>query len=387
MANDPNLEPILNLMDECFIDESSFNRFMISSFSSMSNKLQTNLSLSDKISQFVRYVHTDRNISKILDNIRTNKPAIYEEYRTQNIDVFEIYESQAVKNGYRETEAINELEQYLQFLSLEQLQPIYQSCRPDKADRIVNNFNEIATQLNRLPSGNETYRDLIKFVVKVKEKYSSLDLDLENWLSKYGALFGGYNKSITLSRPNSIPPLNLSESSLLIAVERIKVDELKIQAWFWSYQSCLCIQEPEIIMIDANPDKYQKLSNKLNDLIQKSNVSMKNIGSEDLRIEFFMPIRLLKELNKIDFCIERIKIKLFDDDETVEIGKQYPVIFRLAERLKLQHQASKGDWKRRWENLTSRLIIPYNDSNIQDKLSQYKTIGIILNSMSNYEDF
>ncbi len=73
-----DLDPIINLMNECFLDESSFNQFVIGSFLSAKNQLQG--SLSEQLSQLVLYAHTNRKIPELLAKLEEKYPGVYQEY-------------------------------------------------------------------------------------------------------------------------------------------------------------------------------------------------------------------------------------------------------------------------------------------------------------------
>ena len=75
-----NLDQIMNLMNDCFLDEGSLNRFIIGSFYSTFNKLRPGLPLSDRISDFVVSVHQDRAIPKLLEKLKDKYPRVYEEF-------------------------------------------------------------------------------------------------------------------------------------------------------------------------------------------------------------------------------------------------------------------------------------------------------------------
>ena len=116
------------------------------------------------------------------------------------------------------------------------------------------------------------------------------------------------------SNSSSILNLNpLLESSLLILIKRLELNYFKIQAWFWSPRKQCSIQESQIIKLivdESSEDKcYQNFSKKITELIAESNKLMKEIGSEDLRIELFLSTNLLKQ-NKYYFDWIEIKKKL-----------------------------------------------------------------------------
>ena len=77
---DYKLDQIINLMNECFLDEGSFDEFIIGSFLPIYNKLQNIAPLSKKISTFVRNVHINREIPELLEKIKEKNPRVYEEY-------------------------------------------------------------------------------------------------------------------------------------------------------------------------------------------------------------------------------------------------------------------------------------------------------------------
>ena len=389
MPDDPNFEPIINLMNECFKNKSDFNTFVVGSFISILNKIEDRDSLNDKILRLVVEIHTRRKIDKLLEKIREKFPKIYEESKDKNLEFFQKYEAKLVKIPSQETQAINDLIKYLQSLSLNQLQPIYSLYRPKNALQIVNDTNEMLTQLNRiLPS--QKYRPLIQFVAKVQQKFPQLNQKLEKWLAQYRNLFGyAYFPTSSNSTLISVSPLpvNSSESSLLIAINQSELDYLKLQAWFWSSELCRPIQEPELIKIISNESdenkRYQKLSEKVTELINKTNELMRKVGSVDLKIELFLPTKLLKAN---DLYLDWIEIQRLNF--SVKMCQQYPVIFRLAERLEVGYQDLMGDWRRKWRQAQSNnpVIVTYCP-NIEVQLSQAQTIGITLDRVSHCEDF
>lgn len=195
-------------------------------------------------------------------------------------------------------------------------------------------------------------------------------------------------KSLQNSRGfDSIPNFNSSlDSSLLILIKPLELNYFQIQAWFWSpIKQCL-IQEAQIIKFIVNESTEdecsQKFSQKITELITESNKLMKEIGSEDLRIELFLSSDLLKRDN---YYFDWIEIKKAGFSE--KMCKKYPVVFRLAERLEVDYQDSIGDWKRRWRQIQIQIqpnncpLITYGQN------IQAHNIGIILDKISNIEDF
>ena len=361
MPDEPNLAPFIKLMNECFFDESSFNQFVIGSFLSVKNQLQG--SLSQQLSQLVLYAHTNRKIGNLLDKIRENFPDVYRESREKNVESFEKHEPDLIKIKYNKDKSIKDLISYCAALSskksLEELKKIYSSCRTEKASQIVNNTNQIITQLsNCIPDTSKGYSPLIEFVVKVKQKFPTLNENLENWLDQYGNFFGydGITEELTPTS-NSEPhlPVNSSESSLLIVIKKQekRVDRLKIQAWLWAseeYIRSLFIKKKDSIEINidfSDKNQYcQELSEVLTELIRDSNKIMADIGSESLRIDFFLPISLLSQE---DFQLEFIDYQL--GETRIKIGEKHPVVFRLKEILDDDYQASKKNWKDNWKEL------------------------------------
>ena len=160
MPDDPNLAPIINLMNKCFLDENSLKSFVISFFLSKFNQLKDIDSIADKILTLVVDIYRDRDIPKLLEKIKEKYPQVYQECRERNIKYFKIYEPESIIINHQEFQAIKYLKECIQDLSFNQLQSIYLSCRPNTAPQIVNNINEMLTELNRiLPS--QPYRPLI----------------------------------------------------------------------------------------------------------------------------------------------------------------------------------------------------------------------------------
>ena len=119
---------------------------------------------------------------------------------------------------------------------------------------------------------------------------------------------------------------------------------------------------------------------------------MRRVGSEDLRIEFFLPIALLKQE---DLSYDWLDIK--KSNICVKLCQQYPVIFRLIERIKDENQDLIGVWKGKWQqietsnpnfvNLVSTGIVPYPPDpkkcqNIDSQLIQAQTIGVKVDLVS-----
>lgn len=335
-----------------------------------------------RIRLLIEYAEKHREIDILLREVKKINKNCFEEFSHHIIPK----ETELNKITNQEDESINQLIQYIQSLPFDELEIIYLSCRSNNSLQKIRDINEIITELNRIVT-SQKYRPLIPFVYQIKNSFPKLKNNLQNWLQHYGKLFG-YDDFIG-SIPNILSATSVanSDSSLLIYIKERKVNYLKLEAWFWSYNLCKCIQESDIITISDGSNRYQRLSDKLNTLIQSSNYLMRSIGSENLRIEFFLSTTLLKELKNNDFDIDWLDITLHG--YPVEICRQYPVIFRLAERLDVQYQSLRGDWKKRWENLESptRSIIPFNHPDIKAKLGNLQTIGVMLDSISNCEDF
>ena len=384
MSDDPNLATIIDLMNKCFLgDEIGFDQFVIGSFLFVYNKLPNQKPLAEKINILIKEIHIQRNIHKLLAKIEEKYADIFSE------DENNIFQTKQDKIKYQRYKAINQLRQYLQrYLVLEQLQPFYSSCRPDRADRTVTDIENMVTQLDRL---FPKYSPLIPFVVQVKQQFPEINQSLENWLAQYGNLFGytEFQKtSNSTLNPSSTLIVHSSASSLLISIKKLNPNYLQLQAWFWSSQRRRChpIQEKEIIEIDNKQSelnqRYQKLAEKFTELIEKANIFMKKHGDKSLRIEIFSQTKLLQENDYIDW------IKIKKSGFFVEMCKQYIVVFRLAERLEEQSQDLKENWEDKWRQVTlnNPVIVDYS-SDIECQLNQARTIGIKLDCVSNYPNF
>lgn len=384
MADDPNLDSIIGLMNKALTDK-SFTQLVFVSFTSVKNEFKPGDSLSCKIFKLVEYVATNRKTFKLLTKLEEINVKVFAEYKKK------ILQSKQSQIKYQRYKAINQLIQYLEGdLLLEQLQPFYSSCRPDRADRTVTDIKNMVTQLDRKI---EKYSPLIPFVVQVKHKYPEINQSLENWLSQYDNLFGYaefQSTSNSTLNPSSTLIVNSSASSLLIEIKKLKSNHLELQAWFWSSQLTRNIQEKEIVEVISQESeldlRYKKLGEKFTKLIENANILMRQIGSESLRIEIFLPTQLLQEN---DFYVDWITIQKLGN--FVEMCRQYIVIFRLAERLGEQYQDLKENWRDKWRQLTSNnainsAIINYSHD-IESRLNLDSIIGIKLDSVSNYPNF
>ena len=75
-----DLDQIINLMNECFLDQNSFDQFVIGSFLSARNLLQSTDPLAKKISDLVLFARTRREIPELLAKIDEKYPRVYAEY-------------------------------------------------------------------------------------------------------------------------------------------------------------------------------------------------------------------------------------------------------------------------------------------------------------------
>ena len=329
---------------------------------------------SQRIRLLLEYVFTHQSIDDLLNEIKEINPKAFNEFETSRQEQTNLLDSRN-----KEKKAINDLGEYLQNQSFEQLKDIYSLYRPDKANEIVKNIDNILTQLNRIVPPQK-YRPIIQFVVGIKQNYADLNLQrwLEEWLEKYGDFFGysEFQETATpnfrQSSPDSQNP-KLLESYLLIELKKKNYSSLQIQGWFWSSKLIRNIQEKDLIELE----NYQ-LSEKLTELIRESNKIMGKIGSKDLRIELFLDTNLLM---KSDFYFDWLEVKKLKRD--IKMCKQYIVTFRLAERLEDEAQDLEGAWQRKWENLN------YNQGNVvdfyhtdEDELGRDETVGIKLNKLS-----
>ena len=390
-----NLKVIHELVKTALTLE-DFNNLVFYDFRNVYDNFTEGQQQDARIRLLIDYADKHGEIDKLLESIKKQNEKVYNKFSDR---IFET--TQLKKSTEQEDQGINQLREDLKSLSMEKLEPIYLLFRPDNADQNVNNINEILTQLNRiLPS--QKYRRIIPFVLKIKQDFyqlnQSLNQSLENWLSQYGNLFGyanfleiGYANFLETPNPRSSSSSssapNSPESSLLIEIRKINPDYLQLKAWFWSSQLRRTIQEKELIAVKNEQSeinqRYQKLSDKFTELIKEVNREMKRVGSKKLRIELFLTTGLLQE----DNCyIDWVKIK--KADFLIELCKQYLVIFRLAERLDEDHQDLQENWEKKWHQVTLNncSMVDYCQ-NIDNLLNQYTTIGIKLDTVSNYKDF
>lgn len=383
------LDQVINLINECFHDEDSFNQFIFSYFEDIYNTVQNVNPLSTKILKFVQEVNIKREILKLLLKLDESEDFhnIFEEYKNK------ILPSRKSQISYDKYKSISQLIQKLeQNFIVGELQTIYSSCRPQEANAVVTNIDEMVTQLDRIFSPN-SYSPLILFLAKVKKNFVDLNKLLDSWFQQYGRHFG-YDNFLKEVNPISVSTsstpdnsVNLSEASLLIEIKKLNPNYLQIQAWFWTSKMCRPIQEKDIIEIypeqsDLNA-KYKNIANKFTEFIRKTNLYMNKVGSKNLRIELFIPNKLLQES---DFYIDWLKIERLGFLE--EMCKQYVVVFRLAERLGVEYQDLKKDWENYWQriNLNAPLLVDYSPT-AEHQLRQSQTIGIKLDTVANYENF
>ena len=362
-----NLRLIRDLINEALTPE-EFDDLVFYSFRDVYSQFTNGQNQPLKVRLLFDYIEKYERINDLLNEIKEKNPKAFNEFQSSILD-----------SMTPEEKAINNLGEYLQNQSFEQLKDIYLSYRPNKANKIVDNIDDILTQLNRIiPS--QKYRPIIQFVVGIKQNYADLNLQrwLEEWLEKYGDFFG-YSEFQETATPNfrqSSPDSQnrkLLESYLLIELKKKNSSSLQIQGWFWSSKLIRNIQEKDLIELE----NYQ-LSEKLTELIRESNKIMGKIGSKDLRIELFLDTNLLM---KSDFYFDWLEVKKLKRD--IKMCKQYIVTFRLAERLEDEAQDLEGAWQRKWENLN------YNQGNVvdfyhtdEDELGRDETVGIKLNKLS-----
>lgn len=367
-----NLRLIRDLINEALTPE-EFDDLVFYSFRDVYSQFTNGQNQPLKVRLLFDYIEKYERINDLLNEIKEKNPKAFNEFQSSLLD-----------SMTPEEKAINNLGEYLQNQSFEQLKDIYLSYRPNKANKIVDNIDDILTQLNRIiPS--QKYRPIIQFVVGIKQNYADLNLQrwLEEWLEKYGDFFG-YSEFQETATPNfrqSSPDSQnrkLLESYLLIELKKKNSSSLQIQGWFWSSKLIRNIQEKDLIELE----NYQ-LSEKLTELIRESNKIMGKIGSKDLRIELFLDTNLLM---KSDFYFDWLEVKKLKRD--IKMCKQYIVTFRLAERLEDEAQDLEGAWQRKWENLN------YNQGNVvdfyhtdEDELGRDETVGIKLNKLSETAKF
>ena len=367
-----NLKLIRDLINKALTPE-EFDDLVFYSFRDVYSQFTNGQNQPLKVRLLFDYIEKYERINDLLNEIKEKNPKAFNEFQSSILD-----------SMTPEDKAINNLGEYLQNQSFEQLKDIYLSYRPNKANKIVDNIDDILTQLNRIiPS--QKYRPIIQFVVGIKQNYADLNLQrwLEEWLEKYGDFFG-YSEFQETATPNfrqSSPDSQnrkLLESYLLIELKKKNSSSLQIQGLFWSSKLIRNIQEKDLIELE----NYQ-LSEKLTELIRESNKIMGKIGSKDLRIELFLDTNLLM---KSDFYFDWLEVKKLKRD--IKMCKQYIVTFRLAERLEDEAQDLEGAWQRKWENLN------YNQGNVVDfyhtddyELGLDETVGIKLNKLSETAKF
>ena len=290
-----NLRLIRDLINEALTPE-EFDDLVFYSFRDVYSQFTNGQNQPLKVRLLFDYIEKYERINDLLNEIKEKNPKAFNEFQSSILD-----------SMTPEEKAINNLGEYLQNQSFEQLKDIYLSYRPNKANKIVDNIDDILTQLNRIiPS--QKYRPIIQFVVGIKQNYADLNLRrwLEEWLEKYGDFFG-YSEFQETATPNfrqSSPDSQnrkLLESYLLIELKKKNSSSLQIQGWFWSSKFIRNIQEKDLIELE----NYQ-LSEKLTELIRESNKIMGKIGSKDLRIELFLDTNLLM---KSDFYFDWLEVK------------------------------------------------------------------------------
>ena len=363
-----NLRLIRDLINEALTPE-EFDDLVFYSFRDVYSQFTNGQNQPLKVRLLFDYIEKYERINDLLNEIKEKNPKAFNEFQSSLLD-----------SMTPEEKAINNLGEYLQNQSFEQLKDIYLSYRPDKANEIVDNIDDILTQLNRIAPSPKKYRLIIPFVVGIKQRFADSNLQrwLEEWLEKYGDIFeySEFKRTQTENPSGSSPHSqndNSLESYLLIELKKKNSSSLQIQGWFWSSKLIRNIQEKDLIELE----NYQ-LSEKLTDLIRESNKIMGKIGSKDLRIELFLDTNLLM---KSDFYFDWLEVKKLKRD--IKMCKQYIVTFRLAERLEDEAQDLEGAWQRKWENLN------YNQGNVvdfyhtdEDELGRDETVGIKLNKLS-----
>ena len=370
---------IRKLVDKALTFE-KFNDLVYDIFYDVYKEFVQGQEKSQRIRLLVEHVFTHQSIDDLLNEIKEINPKAFNEFETSRQEQTNLLDSRN-----KEEKAINDLGEYLQNQSFKKLKDIYLLYRPDKANEIVDNIDDILTQLNRLAPSPKKYRLIIPFVVGIKQRFADSNLQrwLEEWLEKYGDIFeySDFKRTQTENPSGSSPHSqndNSLESYLLIELKKKNYSSLQIQGWFWSSELIRNIQEKDLIELED----YQ-LSEKVTELVRESNKIMKTIGSEDLRIELFLDTNLLMEN---DFYLDWLEVKKFKS--STKMCKKYIVTFRLAERLECDYQDSIGPWKRKWQNLN------YNQGNVVDyyqtndyELGLDKTVGIKINKLSEIAKF
>ncbi len=388
---DYNLKAIRELIYS--LTDEEFNDLVFYSFNHVYKQFTEKQTKPLKIRNLIEYIDKHKEIEKLLDEIKEINPKAVNNFES-SIGRGDTNLSNFVN---QEEQAINDLREYLQNKPLGKLKDIYLDCHPKKADIIVNNIEDILTQLNRLIP-TQKYRPILLFVEKVQQDFPDLEMQLKCWLDVYGNFFGYAEFNRTRQQTSNQPSLssqndNPRESYLLIELNKRNYNSLQIQGWFCSYNNnelkpkIIQIQEKDTIKLKSTDSEFQKkyyhLSEKITELIEVSNKKMGKIGSGDLRIELFLSIDLLTES---DFYVEWLKIK--KGWLTPVMCRQYTVNFRLAERLRDESQDLKGAWGRKWKKLNSnnRIVVDYC-YNIDCQLELDETVGIKLDRASNQAEF
>jgi len=362
-----------------------------------------------RLEEFIEHLVADKPKNPDIINIKTqlckNKPSVapstsdtLKRQNNNNSTANEVYSS-LFDLDTSESIAIAELGQSLDdCCSFDILKEVYNTVCPPVALKSVTNIGQMLSELNRIYD-NYKFRYLIYFVDLVYNQVGNQEL--LKWLNKYGNLF---NYKDYLSSKDKLKIYNSNEdraeSSLLINIaeftqnkKKTQIIEIKLEAWFWSSQSSYNIQPLETITINNNKktyeEKYLNLSNTLQKSIEESIKHMKRVGSEELRIEFFFPLKFFKIKNNY---LEKLKVEICGSPPE-EICKQNTVVLRLSDRL--NRQDHRKQWVRNWQQINTKKfrIVDYRnyrkeiDDKTQRALDEPETIGIILDQESNYEDF
>jgi hypothetical protein len=362
-----------------------------------------------RLEEFIKALVAGKPNSPYLMNIETelckNKPSVAPSsngtlggQNNNNSTANEVYSS-LFDLDTSESTAIAELEQSLNdCCSFDILKEVYNTVCPPVALKLVTNIGEMLSELNRIYD-NYKFRYLIYFVDLVYNRVRNQEL--LKWLNKYRNLFN-YDDYLSNKEKLKIYDSNedRAESSLLINIveftqneDKTQIVRIKLEAWFWSSQSSYNIQPLKTIRIsnekETYEEKYLNLSNILQKSIEESIKHMKRVGSEELRIEFFLPLKFFKIKNNY---LEKLKVEICGSPPE-EICKQNTVVLRLSDRL--NRQDHRKQWVRNWQQINTKKfrIVDYRnyrkeiDDKTQRALDEPETIGIILDQESNYEDF
>lgn len=93
----PNLNPFIELLNQCFIDEDDFEEFLTCFFINILNQIPSEKTLAIKIVKLMQIIHRDRKLDKLLAEIKKKYKNLYDEFRKKYTDDFEKYESRILE--------------------------------------------------------------------------------------------------------------------------------------------------------------------------------------------------------------------------------------------------------------------------------------------------